>query len=734
MAKTNENDAQLAENLPPGSDEAQARRLGSVMDPRRGYQGNESLILVGFVGAGKRTLGLIASAALQRELINYDVLFQQQTGIQPGDYIDTYGPERYQVLEHEITTDVIERKRTGAVLVGFFKVLRGRGSMTLRELCKTNPVVLIRRDIDKHPDFLRDEEKFTRAHRVSNILYGRCSNFDFFNITQPDGEGIRAPLKLKQTERYFKRFLNAIFGQSSRLLHSADPLSLSYTHALQVPLSWLENIKSDLSVLECGADAVNLILDGDVENPNTVAHRVSKQISFLRQHTRLPVIFDIGTSENPNTTYYEDLLEIGFRQASDMVIVSLDCTARADALTAAKGHAKMIGVWHTPTAWSRVWESTTWRVMYKKAKILSCDAIRITSASGSVLNNLECLRIIHAANKSLEIPIIGYNTDAQGQTSVCFNPILSPIVLPSMLHNGVTLQQAHQALYSSYFLPKKHFTIVGKTVTYSLSPHMHNAAYSACGMPHVYDSMQVDSFSSVQRLFEEGDRDGLVVSLPYKTDILQILDEVAPDARCIGAVNTVVVEKDLVSGQPSKGPILKGYNTDYIGIMNCIQLNLSPANSVKQGTSALIVGAGGMARAAIYACVQVGIQNICIFNRTRENAHKLAEYYNHLSTSGWKESLSLSVLETLDSPWPAQLRQPTVIVSCIAPDTPATFSIPEQWLCSKTGGVFIEVRVSLNLLDSVLTLHTASIHPPRYAVYKADAVKGLARMDPSRWF
>ena len=693
MAGTNENDAQLWKNLAPESDATQTRGLVSVMQPWRGYQGHESLILVGFVGAGKRTLGLIASAALQRELIDYDVLFKQTTGIQPGDYINKYGPERYQDLEHEITTDVIERKRTGAVLVGFFKVLRGRGTSTLRELCRTNPVVLIRRDINRHPHFMRDQEKFTRAHSVSNILYGRCSNFDFFNITQPDGVGIRAPLKLKQTERDFKRFLNSVFGKSSCLLHSVNPVSLSYTHALQVPLSWMEDTKSDFSELECGADVVNLIPDGDFEN---LAHRIPKWISFLRRHTRLPVVFDIGVSENPDATYYEYLLEIAFRQAPDMVMVSLDRMARADALNAAKGHTKIIGAWHTSTPWTHIWETTKWRAMYEKARMLGCDAVRITSVTGSMLDNLECIRTIHAANESLEIPIIGYNTDERGRTSVCFNPILSPVVLPSMPHNGVTLQQAQQALHSSYFLPKKHFTIVGKTVSYSLSPHMHNAAYSACGMPHLYDSLQVNSFLPVQRILEKGERDGLIVSLPYKTDILQMLDEVTPDARCIGAVNTIVVEKDSINGQPCKRPILKGYNTDYIGIMNCIQLNLSPANSVKQGTSALIVGAGGMARAAIYACVQVGVQNICIFNRTKENAHKLAQYYDGLSTSDWNKSVSLSVLQTLDSPWPAQLRQPTVIVSCIAPDTPATFSIPEKWLCSKTGGVFIEVRSVLD--------------------------------------
>ena len=164
--------------------------------------------------------------------------------------------------------------------------------------------------------------------------------------------------------------------------------------------------------------------------------------------------------------------------------------------------------------------------MYEKARMLGCDAVRITSVTGSMLDNLECIRTIHAANESLEIPIIGYNTDERGRPSVCFNPILSPVVLPSMPHNGVTLQQAQQALHSSYFLPKKHFTIVGKTVSYSLSPHMHNAAYSACGVLHVYDSFQVDSSRALSNLSKETEMG--FSSLSYKANVLQMLDEAAP--------------------------------------------------------------------------------------------------------------------------------------------------------------------------------------------------------------
>ena len=98
-----------------------------------------------------------------------------------------------------------------------------------------------------------------------------------------------------------------------------------------------------------------------------------------------------------------------------------------------------------------------------------------------------------------------------------------------------------------------------------------------------------------------------------------------------------------------------------------------------------------MARAAIYACVKGGVKNICIFNRTEANARRLAEYFTTVYPD-----LRVAVFTTLATPWPADLWQPTIIVSCIpahkvgdndAPD----FLIPEQWLRSPTGGVFVEV-------------------------------------------
>lgn len=660
---------------------------------QRGYQGNESLILVGFFGVGKRTLGLIASAALHRELVNFDTLFEQKYGLSPGAYITEHGTQAYRALEYEITFNTLKTKRTGCVLVGFFKLPSSREFKLLKEWSKTNPVIRVQRDTSNLPSPWQGQGgKFGHAYNICHTLYGRCANFDFYNITQPRDEETKAPLKLKQTERDFTRFLRCIFGHDQQLVHSADPLSASYTYALEVPLGWLEGPGPDFKQLDAGTDAVSLVLnDEDVACTSSLPFRVSKQISVLRRHTRVPIIIDFEVTASPQDQRYWELLEIGLQQAPDMITVSLDIQEdAATALATAKGNSKIIGTTNTAEAWTESWKANS-RVYLDKTKMLGCHALRVTSASRSSMDNIISLKTVYEANISSEIPVIGYHTGTLGRTSICLSPMLSPVSLSSLNRSGITLQQAQRSLYASFIAREKHFTIVGRNVAHSLSPVMHDAAYEACGMPHVYTSMPVSSFASVRQLLEQQDQDGIAVSLPYKTNILPVLDTMTADARHIGAVNTVVIERHSDTSPPH----LTGYNTDYIGIQNCIERNLSPANSVKPETSALIIGAGGMARAAVYACHKASVRNICIFNRTPRNAHSLVEHYNQLSMPDSDTTL-LSVLPTLDTPWPSNLNQPTVVVSCIPadgiePNKPIDFDIPEHWLRSRTGGTFIEV-------------------------------------------
>jgi shikimate 5-dehydrogenase len=117
----------------------------------------------------------------------------------------------------------------------------------------------------------------------------------------------------------------------------------------------------------------------------------------------------------------------------------------------------------------------------------------------------------------------------------------------------------------------------------------------------------------------------------------------------------------------------------------------------------LVIGAGGMARAAIYALIKLGCRHIFIYNRTKWRAEEVAWHFNRyakdqkLSTSpGSTGGQICHVLESETQHWPAGHLQPTMIVSCIpAPGIDGTpqvdFRMPSQWLRSPTGGVVVEV-------------------------------------------
>ncbi|KAH7178892.1 hypothetical protein DER46DRAFT_570511 [Fusarium sp. MPI-SDFR-AT-0072] len=109
--------------------------------------------------------------------------------------------------------------------------------------------------------------------------------------------------------------------------------------------------------------------------------------------------------------------------------------------------------------------------------------------------------------------------------------------------------------------------------------------------------------------------------------IISLLDEISDHARAINAVNTVYPRRT-----PSRDePLLCGQNTDWIGIISCIKNSLSPINNVKLKTSALMVGAGGMARAAIYGLLHLGVTTIFIYDRTVERADILARHFSHIA-------------------------------------------------------------------------------------------------------
>lgn len=671
---------------------------------RRHYDPHATLLLVGFIGAGKKTLGIIASVFLRRRFIDFNTYFEQQVQSLPIQYLGRHGAAKYQEIEMKITRELLAKNEKDCVIVGLAG-LASRPQMGLvAEFAQQHPVVYVRRDKEDLRRYLSfSPEKFEMFFERGSAYFESCSNFDFFNHTQgqPDQKTQPAYLKLKETERLFVTFLRRIFGVSVPQTFSSDPFSASHTFSLEVSPDWLEETCPDLKLLEGGADAITLVVTPHDIHPVKLAASLSRHIATLRKHSRVAIIIDVEalSSSSQDPRICGQILEIIIRLAPDALIISLGCDKQiVQKLNSSKGYTKTIASIHDKLPVGSRHSSLTPAALYEQNRLLKLDAVRITGESQFPNDNFQCISFLEEAAALPNIPVIAYNTGELGRTSICLNPTLSPVVAPSSRYNGLTLQQAQLAMAAFFLLPKRKFTIFGQSVKYSLSPEMHNAAYDYSGLPHTYDTMQADDISAVRSILTEEDRGGVTISLPFKSAILPILDEITSDAEDMQAVNTVVLEQRRRS-DGSKITVRKGYNTDHIGIRDCIDKHLSPANAVRDGTTALIVGAGGMARAAIYACYELGVRRIFIYNRTPENAQRLADYWNNWARSKPEVNLKVDVLRSED-PWPSDLRLPTIVVPCIPPfqlgsEHPVVFQIPEDWLESRTGGVFVEVCSSV---------------------------------------
>lgn len=170
--------------------------------------------------------------------------------------------------------------------------------------------------------------------------------------------------------------------------------------------------------------------------------------------------------------------------------------------------------------------------------------------------------------------------------------------------------------------------LIGYDIAYTLSPTIHNAAFRARGMNWIYLPLRVppgEAEAAVRGLRAMGFR-GANVTVPHKLEAARHADELMGDAALLGAVNTLLVEGERVFG----------YNTDVEGF----QAFMDDEGIRVKGRCAVIIGAGGAARAVALALARAGASPIIIVNRTEERAHDMAGMLKREfpSTEIWVES------------------------------------------------------------------------------------------------
>jgi len=156
---------------------------------------------------------------------------------------------------------------------------------------------------------------------------------------------------------------------------------------------------------------------------------------------------------------------------------------------------------------------------------------------------------------------------------------------------------------------------IGDPIEHSLSPTMHNAAYRELGIDDkfvfVAARVKIEHLADFVQAVRVMNILGVSCTLPHKLELKKHLDWVDPIAEDIGAVNTIVNE----------GGVLKGYNTDWLGIIAPLEKRIS-----LDRRKVAVIGAGGAARAAVYGLVNQGAI-VKIYNRTVAKAENLAREF-----------------------------------------------------------------------------------------------------------
>ena len=179
--------------------------------------------------------------------------------------------------------------------------------------------------------------------------------------------------------------------------------------------------------------------------------------------------------------------------------------------------------------------------------------------------------------------------------------------------------------------------LIGHKLKHSISPQFQQAAFDYLGLDIRYEVWETakDELPNVVEGVRDASKLGANVTIPYKEAVLPLLDDVDSGASRIGAVNTIV----------NRGGKLIGYNTDNSGFLKALREDggFSPRNK-----RAVLLGAGGVARAVGFALVDAGVKSLVILNRTQSRGEALAWDLKVSDTElvalSWKDGKTLTAL------------------------------------------------------------------------------------------
>ncbi|KAL8926430.1 MAG: hypothetical protein Q9208_002973 [Pyrenodesmia sp. 3 TL-2023] len=605
---------------------------------------DKSIFIIGMRGAGKTTTGRLAATILGWQFLDLDDELEKSADRTLPKIIQESGWDSFRSQELALLEKIVQQKPTRHVIACGGGVVERQGARRLlMDYHRAGGlVILVERDIEDVIAFLQiDKSRPAYVEDMREVWlrrrpwYLECSNYHFYSP--------KAGLPAEgQPFNGLDHFLRNITGHK----HPLDALkdkAQSFFVSLTVPDVVAAARK--LEEVAVGSDAIELRVDllvdpqasGQLPSVDFVAH----QISILRASTSLPIIFTVRTRSQggkmPDNDHenIQSLLQLALRMAIEFLDLELSLPDRIlQTISQSKNNTKIIASHHDPKG-TLSWSDGSWVPHYNKA-LLYGNIIKLVGIAKSQTDNLSLTQFRHwALTAHPAIPIIAINMGIEGQLSRIQNPFLTPVSHPSLPFKAAPGQLSAAEIRTALSLhgvtKPKTFYLFGKPISQSKSPAMHNHLFRTTGLPHKYHLHETDDSQSLVSLIRSPDFGGASVTIPLKIPIMHLVDEIDPAAQTIGAVNTIVVDPSRSSPHHSEKPYLTGHNTDWTGMRlilsnagaSCHTINpsnLSPNPGPGDNTNpALIVGAGGTARAALYTLHQMGYSPLYLVGRNRKS-------------------------------------------------------------------------------------------------------------------
>ncbi|CAO1600667.1 3-dehydroquinate dehydratase (3-dehydroquinase) [Xanthoria calcicola] len=601
---------------------------------KNAQQSDKSILIIGMRGAGKTTTGGLAASLLGWRFVDLDTLLEGSVGQTIPKIIETSGWDDFRRHELAVLEKALHEKGKKHILAcggGVVEIPEAR--QLLSKFHRAGGlVILVQRDIEDIMSFLQIDK--SRPAYVENMRdvwlrrrpwYLECSNYQHYG-TKAGQEEMASPLD------GLGRFLNTVTGCGQAL-----DLIKAKEQSFFVSLT-MANVAAAAPILEevaVGSDAVELRVDL-LEDPErrgkpSSMEFVASQVAALRCSSPLPIIFTVRTQSQGGkmaNDAHEDihnLLNLALRMGVEFL--DLEISLPDDVLRSiseSKRNTKIIASHHDPHD-SLSWSSGSWVPHYNKA-LLHGDIVKLVGVAKSQHSNLSLLQFRSwALTAHPSVPIIAINMGIEGQLSRIQNPFLTPVSHPALPFKAapgqLSASEIRTALNLHGVIKPRNFYIFGKPISQSKSPALHNYLFQKAGLPHHYHLHETDDPSTLESVIREPDFGGASVTIPLKLSVIDLLDEVSPAAKTIGAVNTIVIDPSRSSPRHAGKPYLVGHNTDWTGmrlVLSTAGATISaPPNNSKDQQSALVIGGGGTARAAIYSLHQMGYSPIHLLGRSR---------------------------------------------------------------------------------------------------------------------